>query len=153
MAAKSRRYKRKLLRLNPIKGIAKGATSAVEKIKDFSEDVSDAASRKIRGLVREFNAAIPAMKALGFSVSAFSVEVGIAPDIGATLKGSVRALNPRKIRKLIGKYSDNVPLSALLKALLIAAELKDELSDMGIKGVEIDIELGLPPLINVDLLT
>jgi hypothetical protein len=132
--------------------IAKGATDVVDDIKDFSADVSTTAINRVGRFVREFNDAIPALKSLGFSVTRFTVEVGMMPEIGATLAGSVRALNPGKIRELLQKRSGNKPLAALLHALLISANFKDQLKAMGIRAIELNIALGLPTSVTVDLL-
>ncbi len=136
-----------------IHNLEQQAAATTEKIKKVSSDASMAVSGKVQELVRDFNAAIPTMKALGFSVSSFTIGVGLIPEIDATLKGSVKALNLDEIQKMIDSHADNKSLKAILEALHTAANFKEQLTEMGIKGVEIDIKLGLPPLVSVNLLT
>jgi len=136
-----------------VHGIEAQAASTTQQIKKASSDASLAISGKVQDLVQDFNAAIPTMKALGFSVSSFTIGVGLIPEIDATLKGSVKALEPQEIQKVIEEHRDNKALKAILEALHTAAKFKEQLSEMGIKGVEVDIKLGLPPLVSIDLLT
>ena len=127
------------------------ASAAGGKLKDISNTVSAATSEKLRQWVREFNEAVPTMKALGFSVRNFSVGVGLVPELDATLVGSVNSLDIEKISEW-KQRSHNKLLSMILGGLITAAELKNELTGFGIKGIEIRIKLGLPPLVSVNLL-
>jgi len=138
---------------NFIHNIEAQASATTEKIKQVSSDATMAVTGKVQELVRDFNAAIPTMKALGFSVSSFTIGVGLIPEIDATLTGSVKALDPQEIQKLIAEHSDNKSLKAVLEALQMASKFKEQLTEMGIQGVEIDIKLGLPPLVSINLLT
>jgi hypothetical protein len=132
-----------------IQGQASATTDALKKM---SSDASAALSDKVQHLISDFNAAIPTMKALGFSVSSFTIGVGLFPEIDATLKGSVKALDLNEIQKMIESKADNKSLKAILEALHTAAKFKEQLTEMGIQGVEIDIKLGLPPLVSINLL-
>ena len=136
-----------------VNNIEAQAADTTQRIKKATSDASMAISGKVQGLVQDFNAAIPTMKALGFSVSSFTIGVGLIPEIDAILKGSVKALDPHEIQKVIEEHADNKSLRAILEALHTAAKFKEQLTEMGIKGVEIDIKLGLPPLVSIDLLT
>jgi len=129
------------------------ASETTQQIRKASTDASLAISGKVEELVQDFNAAIPSMRALGFSVTSFTIGVGLVPEIDATLTGSVKALNPPQVRKEIEAHAGNRALKAVLEALLTAARFKDQLTEMGIQGVEIDIKLGLPPLVSINLLT
>ena len=136
-----------------VHNIQEQAAETTQRIKKASSDASVAISSKVQGLVNDFNAAIPTMEALGFSVSSFTIGVGLIPEIDATLKGSVKALDIHTIQKVIEEHADNKSLKAILEALHTAAKFKEQLTEMGIKGVEIDIKLGLPPLVSIELLT
>ena len=128
------------------------ANAATDKIKDISSNVSTATSEKIHEWVDEFNAAVPSMKALGFSVKSFSIGIGLIPEINATLVGAVEALNSQKLEEMLERTT-NRALGALLKSLQTAAKFKNQLTAIGIKGIEIDIKLGLPPTVTINLLT
>ena len=136
-----------------IHNIEEQASATTEKIKKASADASMAVSGKVQELVHDFNAAIPTMKAMGFSVSSFTIGVGLIPEIDATLTGSVKALDPHEIQKVIEGHPDDKSLKAVLEALQMAANFKEQLTEIGMKGVEVDIKLGLPPLVSINLLT
>jgi hypothetical protein len=127
-------------------------TAATDKLKDISSNVSAATSEKIHEWVDEFNRAVPSMKALGFSVKSFSIGVGLIPELNATLVGAVQALDSNKLEEMVQR-STNRALNVLLGGLQTAAKFKDQLTTIGVKGIEIDIKLGLPPTITVNLLT
>ena len=136
-----------------IKQMPGNATAAAtDKIKDISTNVSTATSEKIHDWVQEFNAAVPYMKALGFSVKSFSIGVGLIPELNATLVGAVDALDSNKLEEM-SQRTNNRALNVLLGGLQTAAKFKDQLTAIGVKGIEIDIKLGLPPTITVNLLT
>ena len=121
-----------------------------EKIKGAA---ADAAVEKAQELLREFNDTMPTIKALGLSVSHITVGMGIVPEIGATLIGSVEAVEQQKIKELIERHRENKTLTFLLEALRAASNLKDQLSEVGFRGVKVDMKLGLPPKIEVGLLS
>jgi hypothetical protein len=128
------------------------ATAASDKLKDISTNVSTATSEKIHEWVDEFNRAVPYMRALGFSVKSFSIGVGLIPELNATLVGAVDALDSNKIEEM-SQRTNNRALNVLLGGLQTAAKFKNQLTAIGVKGIEIDIKLGLPPTITVNLLT
>ena len=121
-----------------------------EKIKGAA---ADAAVEKAQEVLREFNDTMPTIKALGFSVSHITIGMGIVPEIGATLIGSVEAIEQQKIKELIERHRENKTLTFLLEALRAASNLKDQLSEVGFRGVKVDMKLGLPPKIEVGLLS
>ncbi len=128
------------------------ASAVTNTARDISSTVSAATTDKIRQWVEDFNAAVPAMKALGFAVKNFSFTVGVIPEMNATLIGSVDALNPQKFQEL-REHTTNKALQALMGALLTTTRLKQQLTAVGLRAVEVEIKLGLPPLIKVNLLT
>ena len=113
--------------------------------------VPDAALTKVNQLIAEFNDAVPTMKALGLSISDVAIEFGLLPEIRAKLTGSVDALDAEKIKPLIEKNKDKKILVTVLESLRTASNFKEQLGEVGFKGVEMNIQLGLPPKIAVGL--
>lgn len=113
---------------------------------------ADAALTKVNQLVAEFNEAVPTIKALGLSVSNVRISIGLLPEIGAKLTGSVEALDADKIKPLIEQNKDRKILVTMLEALRMAANFKQQFGQLGFKGVEMNIDLGLPPKIAVGLI-
>ncbi|PWU21943.1 MAG: hypothetical protein C5B48_10800 [Candidatus Rokuibacteriota bacterium] len=98
------------------------------------------------------NDAIANLKALGLSVSHVQVGMGVVPEIEARLTGMIDAMDQAKIKKMIDGHRDNKTLVAILEALRTASVFKDQLGNMGLKGVEADVTLGLPPKVSVRLM-
>jgi len=108
---------------------------------------------KAQQMTREFNDTIPTIKALGLSVSNVSLGMGIVPEIGATLTGSVEALDQQRLKDMIERHRENKIVTTILEALGTASRLKDQLSQIGFKGIRVDVKLGIPPKVEVGLLT
>jgi hypothetical protein len=107
---------------------------------------------KVEAIIREFNETIPTIKALGLSVRNVSFGMGLVPEIGATLIGSIDALEPEKIDELLKAHQENKTTVLILEAMKAASNLKDQLGDFGLRGVKVDVKLGMPPKISVGLL-
>ena len=114
-----------------------------------AQELTGSASEVAGKFLDEFNEALPAMRALGLTVRDLHVAMGLLPEIGAKLIGSVDTINVAKINELIDKEKEKKTLVAVLKTLQAAYNVKDQLGDLGLKGVEIDMTLGLPPKIQV----
>ena len=120
-----------------------------EKLKDASASVAGAGMEKVNQLLDDFNKSVPAIKALGLSVENFRMDMGTIPEINARITGSVDAIDSEKLQKVADENQDNKILVSLMKGLQAAANAKGKLGELGFKGVEADIKLGLPPKISV----
>jgi len=117
----------------------------VGKAQELTSTATEAAGK----FVDELNEALPTMRALGFTVKDLRVGAGLVPEIGAKLVASTDTVDPKKIKELIEKRPENKTLTAALKALLAAYNIKQQIADIPFKGVEVDVTLGLPPHIGV----
>ena len=122
------------------------------KIATSAGSVMDAGVDKVHAVIREFNETMPTIKALGLSVRNISFGMGLVPEVSATLMGSIDALEQAKIDDLLKKHQDNKTTTFILEALKTASNLKDQLGDLGMRGLKVDVRLGLPPKIEVGLL-
>lgn len=118
-------------------------------IKGKASDIMGAAAGTVEKMLDDFNQAVPVIKGLGFSIKDIKVEMGMPPKVNATLTGSVEAMDSEKIQELIDAKSDKKFLVTLLKGLLAASNIKEQLSALVFKGVEAKIKLGVPPGISV----
>jgi len=118
----------------------------------LKEGLMTQSAAKAQELLREFNDAIPKIKALGLSVESVGIKVGVPPEITARLVGSVAALDADEIGKMAKESGDNKLLGALLEALRTAATVKNYLQQVGFKGLRADARLGLLPSVEVGLL-
>jgi hypothetical protein len=120
---------------------------------DKARSLTSTAAVAAGNLVDEFNEFLPAMRALGFSVKDLRVGMGLMPEIGAKLVASTDTIDVKKIKELIEKHAGNKTLVAALKALEAAYNIRQEIGDLPLKGVEIDVKLGLPPHVGVAFVT
>jgi hypothetical protein len=123
-------------------------TSMMGKAQSFAGPASDTIVR----LLDEFNAALPVMEALGFSVQDIHVSMGILPEISARLTAAVASVDVKAIDTLIARNSEQKTLVAALKALQTAYNVRGQLGDLGLKGIELNVTLGLPPKIGIGFL-
>ncbi len=114
-----------------------------------ARDLTNSASDAVSNLLDEFNAALPTMKALGFSVEDLKVSMGLLPEVHAKLVANADNVDVKAIDEIIKKKSEQKTLVAVLKALQTAYNVRDQLGDLGLKGVEIDLTLGLPPKVSI----
>lgn len=114
-----------------------------------ARELTNTAAEGAGKFVDEFNEFLPTMRALGFTIKDLRVGMGLLPEIGAKLIASTDTIDVKKIKELIEKHPDNKTLVAALKALEAAYNIKQEIGDLPLKGVEIDVTLGLPPHVGV----
>jgi hypothetical protein len=114
-------------------------------VKGLVDSASDGASK----LLDEFNEALPTMRALGFTVTRFRLNMALPPELLLTLVASVNTIDVGRIKELIQKNAEKKLLVAVLKALEAAYRVKEQLGDAAFETVHMDITLGLSPKIAV----
>ena len=117
----------------------------MDKTKELGGSVTETANRALD----EFNEALPIVRALGLDVKDLHVGMGLLPEVGAKLVGSIATVNVAKINEIAEKEKDKKLLVTILKTLQAAYNVKDRLGDLGLKGVEVEVFLGLPPKVSV----
>jgi hypothetical protein len=124
----------------------------LKSLKESAAGLVETGLEKVRDALREFNDAVPTLKALGLSVTHTSFGLGAVPEIQATFTGSVDALDREKIGQLLAQGQLNKTTSTILEALKTASMLKDELSGLGFRGLRLQLTLGLLPKVEIGLL-
>jgi hypothetical protein len=122
------------------------------RLKGAAAGAVGAGVEKAQEIMREFNDTIPTIRALGLSVRNISFGMGLMPEIAATLIGSVDALDREKIDELLRQHQKNKTATFVLEALKTTSNLKEQLSQFGIRGIRVDLKLGVPPKVEVGLL-
>jgi len=117
-----------------------------------ARDLAGPASETISRTLDEFNAALPVMEALGFSVEGIQVTMGLLPEVSAKLTAAAAKVNVKTLDEIIKTKSEQKTLVAVLKALQTAYNVRDQLGDLGLGGIEIDLTLGLPPKVSIGFL-
>jgi hypothetical protein len=114
-----------------------------------TRDLAGSASDTVGKLLDDFNAALPTMRALGFTVEDIRVAMGLLPEVNAKLVATAANIDVNALDEMIKKRSEQKTLVAVLKALQTAYNLRDQLGDFGLKGVVVDLTLGLPPKVGI----
>jgi len=96
-------------------------------------------------MLDEFNEALPTMRALGFVVKDLHVGMGLLPEVGAKLVATTDSIDEKKLQELIEKHAEKKLLVTALKGLYAAYNIKREIPDVPLTGVQLDMTLGLPP--------
>jgi hypothetical protein len=123
-----------------------------EEAKSKAGDLGGAVLEKVSQSQHDLNESLPILIGLGLSVRNFRVEMALVPVVRLTLVGSVAAIEPDKVKALIDTHKEKKLLVAVLEALRTASLMKDQLGDLGFRGVCADVALSLPPSINVEFM-
>lgn len=100
-------------------------------------------------MLDEFNEALPTMRALGFVVKDLHVGMGLLPEVGAKLVASTDSIDEKKLKELIETHAEKKLLVTALKGLYAAYNIKKEIPNVPLKGVQLDLTMSLPPRVSV----
>ena len=110
------------------------------------------AVQKGQRVLTEFNELVPTLRGLGLNISDVSLKLGMPPEISASLIGSVDALDHDLIKQLIARNSGNQTVTIVLEGLLTASNFREQLVDLGFRGLKLDVRLGIFPSVKLGLL-
>src|SRR5260370_25797047 len=114
-----------------------------------AQELTGAATDTAGKFLDEFNEALPTMRALGFTIQDFRMNMALVPEIGAKLVASVDTIDVGKINELIAKHQERKFLVTVLKGLQAAYHAKELLGSTTFNSVDVDLALGLSPHISV----
>jgi hypothetical protein len=115
------------------------------------ERFSGLLDEKINSLLGEYSQAMESLKALGLKVGKIHLEMGILPQISTSIRGSIDDLDPVKVQKMLDDNPDRKLLTAILTALLTVFRIRDLVDLKSTKDVVLDVTLGVPPKVSVNL--
>lgn len=101
------------------------------------------ARNKMEKFLDEVNRTLPLLRTAGLSVRDIDVEMGWLPSIRLVVVGSIRQLDPVKIRGLRESHKDNRVLNAVLRAVETAVNFKSLLGAFMADGIEVQATLGV----------
>ncbi len=110
-----------------------------------------AAQEKVNSLLADYKEVIELLKQLGIKVDNFQVTTGVGvPQITTSLSGSIGEIKADEIETMIESKSENKLLCLMLKPLLTVKGVQEKsLSELD--DVTINVALGLPPKVTVNL--
>ena len=120
-------------------------------VKEKAVEVGGATREKLDETLEEFKNATSLFGKFGFKVGKFKVGMGALPEISTSVSGSLEGVKVDSIKQLIEEHKDNKLLASMLKALIMAKEVRDRVELPYFTGAKLDIKLGVPPKISFDL--
>jgi len=114
-------------------------------------EASTASADKITTLLDDYRRAIKSLEAFGLRVGKLRVTAGLLPEVSTTIIGSIDYIQPEHVRQMMEANPDKKVLTSILSALLTATSIRETIDIQSLKSLSIDIVLGIPPKITVDL--
>jgi hypothetical protein len=136
---------------NPLQSAKDKAQEVAGQLKEEVSEISNAAQEQLDAVLDEYQKVLPIAESLGLRVGSFQVEMGILPQIKTSLVGSLANINNDAVKALIEKHQKNKLLVLIFKALLITKDMQKRLNITNLKGIVVDISLGVPPKVSVHL--
>ena len=136
---------------NPLQSAKDKAEEVAGQLREEVTEISNAAQEQLDAVLDEYQKVLPIAESLGLRVGSFEVEMGILPQIKTSLVGSLENINNDAVKALIEKHQKNKLLVLIFKALLITKDMQKRLNITNLKGIVVDIRLGVPPKVSVHL--
>jgi hypothetical protein len=137
--------------INPLQSAKDKADEVASQLKEQATELSAAAQEQFEAVLDEYKKVLPIAESLGLEVGSFEVEMGILPQIKTSLVGSVERINNEAVQTLIDQHQNNKLLVLIFKALLMTKDMQKRLNITNLKGIVVDIRLGVPPKVSVNL--
>jgi hypothetical protein len=131
------------------------SNSFKKKVSDARDKLTEGSSlstEKVNQILGEYRQAIASLEPFGLKVGKMRVLVSIPPEISTTIIGSIEQIDEDRVREMLEKNSEKKLLSAILSALLTTIHVRETIDLGNLKTVRIDISLGIPPRVAVDLI-
>jgi hypothetical protein len=122
----------------------------IAKAKEKSSSMGDIAQTRVMEWLDEYKKAADTLETLGFTVGKFSFGMGVLPEIHTSLNGRLEDIHADALEQMMETRADDKLLCGLLKALLMTRQFADRV-EIKLKQVTLNITLGLPPSINVEV--
>jgi hypothetical protein len=129
-------------------------TGMLKKVSDAKDKLMEAglvSPDTVNYLLQEYKLAISVLQACGLRVGKCHVSVGVLPEITTSIVGSVDYLEEKRIAELLQANHDKKLLTAILSALQTVAHIRQVVDLSSLQEVTINVTLGIPPRISVEL--
>ncbi len=120
-------------------------------VKGKATEVAGESMAKVHEMVDELKSALALFEKFGFRAGKLKMEMGPVPSISTSISGSLEKVEVGGLQKLIEEHRDNKLLSAMLKGLIGAKQLRDRIELNYFTGTTLNVKLGVPPKISFDL--
>jgi len=115
-----------------------------------TEGLGDVAKGKVNEWLDEYKKAMAVLEKLGLKVGKFTVGMGIFPEIHTSISGSIENVREDGLKRLIEEHQAETLLVSMLNALITARRFWEHM-ELKLTGVVMNLTLGVPPKINVEV--
>lgn len=119
-------------------------------IQKGTEGLCDVSKEKMLECLDDYKKAIAVLGTFGFTVGKFTVSMALLPEIRTSISGSIEDIREDELKKLIADHQGETLIASVLKALIFTKQCWKQI-ELNLTGVTIDITLGVPPKINVEV--
>lgn len=111
-------------------------------------ELRDATYAKLGETLDDFNAALPVVRAAGYTLSDVTIAVGLPPTVTATFDAS-SDISAEHVEQLLAAHADKKLTVLLVRALFQAWQLQRRIDIAGLRPKGLSVELGLVPAVTV----
>jgi len=108
-------------------------------------------SEQVSAWIDEYKQAVKSLQVFGFTVGKIRVAASPLPEISTCIKGSFKNLDEERLGELLEANKEQKLLAAIFSALLTVTKLREVVDMANLRDVSIQITLGIPPRILIDL--
>ncbi len=126
------------------------ASNLLKDTLDKFYDVKNLTKEKLTGITNDLIALSPLIEKTGFRTKEINIGVGVPPRIIFHFEKFAN-VSKEEIEALLKEHEDKTMLKVIVTTLVSADEFQKKLTLGSFKFSEIDIELGVPPEVNVKL--
>ncbi|MBK7569750.1 MAG: hypothetical protein IPI31_18170 [Bacteroidetes bacterium] len=126
------------------------ASNLLKDTLDKFYDVKNLTKEKLTGFTNDLIALSPLIEKTGFRTKEINIGVGVPPRIIFHFEKFAN-VSKSDIEALLKQHEDKTMLKVIVTTLVSADEFQSKLTLGSFKFNEIDIELGVPPEVNVKL--
>jgi hypothetical protein len=127
------------------------ALNLMETVTKKADGLGGAAKERVNEWLDEYKKAVAVLEKFGFEVGKFTVGMGILPEIRTSISGSIENIQEDGLKEVIEQHKTETLLVSLLNALISTRRFWEHM-ELKLTRVAVDLTLGVPPRINVEVL-
>jgi hypothetical protein len=128
--------------------IASTAQDVKEALATAAAELHEASTTKIRETLADFNASIPALSEMGYTLTDVAITLGVPPNLHATFQVS-HDVTDEAVSRSLEQHADRKLTAFLIRALSQARKLQTSIDIAGMKPRGITVEIGLSPGVSI----
>lgn len=128
--------------------VASGAADLKTAVASAASDLREASLAKIQESLADFNAAVPVLRAMGYTLSDVNITLGMPPSLLATFQVD-HEVGEAAVTAALEKNAEHKLTTVLIRALSQARRFQTSIQIAGMKPRGIAVDIGLTPSVSV----